>query len=360
MPTERPPSVTTDTAAPSGGPLQEQRLQCESLGTVIDALISTDFTARGLSRSLYQAAVSRAGYPLAMAAGLRLANEIHYGDPVLICTGWPSRSWLIQGLTETDGPAGAAYLARILEQCLGATPILVVEQSLVPFAEAALSAAGLIVSDVETARRSKNDGPYTASVAAVLPFTTEWSDARAEAAEVFDTLDPRAVVSVEMPGANAADEFHNVTARLVPTDLVAKADALVREAADREVVTIGIGDGGNELGFGYVADAVRSTLPKGEEIAPVTDVDVLVVSSISNWGAVGVGAAIAAVTNKPEVLRTVDLMRITDRLSELGAIDGLTAYVDSKNDGTNRATNEAFTEILASTVEMHLGGWNKG
>lgn len=333
--------------------------QWERLGEVIDAVIASDFTARGISHELHRAARERLGYPLAMGAALRLKDRVRRGDPVLICTGWPSRSWLMTGLTETDGPVGAGYFARAVEQCLGAVPILVVEESLVSFAEVALRSAGLIVSDVDTALKSKQ-GPHNASVGAVVSFTTDWVQSERDARELFDRLEPAAVIAIEMPGANAEQEFHNVTARLVPSELVAKADTLMREAARRSVLTIGIGDGGNELGMGFIADAVRSHLPGGDRIAPATDVDVLVVSCISNWGGVGVGAALAAVTGKPGLLRTVDLMRITDRLSDAGAIDGLTSYVDPKNDGTSRATNMAFVELLATAVEMHLNGWEKG
>jgi hypothetical protein len=329
------------------------------LGEVIDSIVAADVTARGLSHELNAAARARLGYPPAMGAALRLQDRVQRGDPVLICTGWPSRSWLMSGLTETDGPVGAGYLARFVEQCLGAVPLLVVEASLVPYAEVALRAAGLIVADVDTALRAKS-GPHNASVGAVIPFTTNADEADAEARALLDRLNPGAIISIELPGANVDGEFHNVTARVVPTELVAKADALMRAAADRSVLTVGIGDGGNELGMGYVADAVRTYVASGDRIAPVTDVDVLVVGCISNWAGVAVGHALAALTGKPELLRTVDVLRITDRLSDAGAIDGLTSYVDPKNDGTNRAATEAFVELLTTAVEMHLGGWEKG
>lgn len=329
------------------------------LGEVIDAIVAADITGRGLSHELHAAARARLGYPLAMGAALGLRDRVRRGDPVLICTGWPSRSWLISGLTETDGPVGAGYLARVIEQCLGAVPLLVVEETLVPFAEVALRSAGLIVADVDTALRSKQ-GPHNASVAAVVPFTTSWDDAADEARALFDRLSPAAVVGIELPGSNADGEFHNVTARLVPTGLVTKADALMREAAARSALTIGIGDGGNELGMGFVTDAVREHLTGGDRIAPVTDVDVLVVGCISNWAGVGIGAALAALAGKSELLRTVDITRITERLSDAGAIDGLTSYVDPKNDGTSRAATEAFVELLTTAVEMHLSGWEKG
>lgn len=335
------------------------RARWARLGDVIDTLVSADFTARGISHELYAAARERVGYSLTMTAALRLAEQVHPGDNVLICTGWPSRSWLMHGLTETDGPVGAAHLARALEECLGAVPIIVTEKSLQRVAEVALRSAGLIVSDVDTALRSKS-GPYRASVGAVLEFPTDWAEAGQQATLVLKRLDPAAVISIEMPGANANGEFHNVTSRLVPTELVAKTDAIMREAGERGILTLGIGDGGNELGMGFIADAVRRHLPDGNMIAPVTDVDILIVGSISNWAAVGLSAAVSAVTGRPEFLAGVDLMRITDRVSDAGAIDGLTAYVDPKSDGMARASNEALVSLLLAAVRMHSSGWTKG
>ena len=329
------------------------------LGEVIDSLISKDFTARGISHELYAAAREKTGLPLTMAAAELLRSNVQPGDRVLIFTGWPSRSWLIKGLTETDGPVGAAVLARAIEQGLGAIPILVMEQSLIPFGEAALRAAGLIVSDLETALKSK-PGPPSASVATVIDFPIDLSGAGNAAVRVMDELKPSALISIELPGANSEWKYHNVTAREVPSELVIKADVLFQEANRRRVATIGIGDGGNELGMGNVQEAIRANLNKGETVSPVTEVDVLIASNISNWGGFGLAAALLALIGKPEHISDLDVIRITDRVVDAGAIDGLTAYVDPKNDGTVHDINRALMQFLSMAVTMHLNGWNKG
>ncbi|HUW87282.1 MAG TPA: glutamate cyclase domain-containing protein [Candidatus Paceibacterota bacterium] len=333
--------------------------QWSELGRVLDNLVAIDLVARGICHQLYDAAVQLSGSPLTTGTALALQERVLPGKVVFICTGWPSRSWLMKGLTETDGPVGAAYLARAIEQCFGAIPVLVVEESLISFAETALRAAGLIVADIETALRSKQ-GPHKASVAAVLAFTTELSRSQDDARALLEHYSPAAVIAIEIPGANVNGEYHNVTARLVPTELVVKADEIVSAAREAGILTIGIGDGGNELGMGVVRHAVEQYLPQGLVIAPVTLVDHLVVGSISNWAAVGLSAAIAAITDNADLLRTVDLLRITEKVSDAGAIDGLSAYVDPKNDGTSAATSAAFVELVTTSVEMHLKGWKKG
>lgn len=331
----------------------------DRLGDVLDALVAKDYTARGISHELYEEARRKTGAPLTMTAARLLKERVAPGDRVLIFTGWPSRSWLIRGLTETDGPVGAAVLARTVEQTLGAVPILVMEESLLRFGEVALRAAGLIVSDLETALRSK-PGPPSASVGTVVPFPADWEAGRREAAPFLERLRPAALIAVELPGANAQGRYYNVTAREVPSELVIKADLLFEEARRRGIATIGVGDGGNELGMGNVKEAIAAHLAEGEKVAPATEVDVLVASCISNWGACGLAAAVHALTGRPEGWPDIDVIRITDRLADAGAIDGLTAYVDPKNDGTSHEANRGLMQLLGLSVRMHLQGWNKG
>lgn len=64
----------------------------------------------------------------------------------------------------------------------------------------------------------------------------------------------------------------------------------------RRLVTIGIGDGGNEVGMGKVYDRiVNSTVPNGSTIACTVAADHLLVCAVSNWGGYALAAALAAV-----------------------------------------------------------------
>lgn len=59
--------------------------------------------------------------------------------------------------------------------------------------------------------------------------------------------------------------------------------------------TIGIGDGGNEIGMGVLPKAlVESDIPNGQLIAARTGCDHLIVSGVANWGAYGLLAATAS------------------------------------------------------------------
>lgn len=327
-------------------------------GEVVDALISKDYTSRGISHELYEDVREKKGSPLAMCAAMDLFSKAKVGDRVIIFTGWPSRSWLIDGLTETDGPVGAAIIARALEEAYGIVPILAMADNMEHFGVVALRSAGLIVSDLDKALLSK-PGPPMASVGAVISIPTDRSVISKYSQSLLDKINPIALISIELPGANSEGMYHNVTGRIVPEHLVIKADEIFREATSRGILTIGIGDGGNELGMANATESIIKYLKDGNKIAPSTKVDHLIVSCISNWGALGFAACIAAVSGKKDIFDHIDIVRITDKLSDAGAIDGLTAYVDPKNDGTSNEVNRGLTSLLSMSLHMNIDGWNK-
>lgn len=64
--------------------------------------------------------------------------------------------------------------------------------------------------------------------------------------------------------------------------------------------TIGIGDGGNEIGMGVLPkEIVEQDIPNGPLIAARTPADYLIVSGVANWGAYGLLGAIAGL--RPEL-----------------------------------------------------------
>jgi hypothetical protein len=68
----------------------------------------------------------------------------------------------------------------------------------------------------------------------------------------------------------------------------------------RPWTTIGIGDGGNEIGMGSLPkELVERDIPNGPLIAASTSADHLIVAGVSNWGAYGLLAAIASL--RPDI-----------------------------------------------------------
>jgi D-glutamate cyclase len=64
----------------------------------------------------------------------------------------------------------------------------------------------------------------------------------------------------------------------------------------RPWVTIGIGDGGNEIGMSVLPEEiVRDDIPNGHLISANTPADYLIVAGVSNWGGLGLLSAMAMV-----------------------------------------------------------------
>lgn len=61
------------------------------------------------------------------------------------------------------------------------------------------------------------------------------------------------------------------------------------EARQRGILTIGFGDGGNEMGMGSILSAIEKYSPNGNIHGSHTKADIVVVASSATWGTYGVG-----------------------------------------------------------------------
>lgn len=80
----------------------------------------------------------------------------------------------------------------------------------------------------------------------------------------------------------------------------APLDELFLEAARRGIATIGVGDGGNEIGMGNIKDIVEANIPKGPTICCVIPVNHLIIAGVSNWGGYALASALACIMRKQD------------------------------------------------------------
>ena len=66
------------------------------------------------------------------------------------------------------------------------------------------------------------------------------------------------------------------------------------------IFSIGVGDGGNELGMGKVLDRIIRDVSHGETIACVTAADYLITAGVSNWGGYAVAVALYLIRMCPD------------------------------------------------------------
>src|SRR6185437_11743178 len=116
----------------------------------------------------------------------------------------------------------------------------------------------------------------------------EWQSFRQRAALTH-------LVALERVGPGQDGRSRNMRG-LDITDNTTPAYFLFTEAArpSPRLVTVGIGDGGNEIGMGKIAaDVIRRNIPNGGQIACGVPVDHLIVAGVSNWGAYALAAGVA-------------------------------------------------------------------
>ena len=96
--------------------------------------------------------------------------------------------------------------------------------------------------------------------------------------------------------------------------------------------TVGIGDGGNEIGMGNLA-SVSPTVGSLVALPCVTTTTRLVISSVSNWGGYGFVAALSRQTGKDLLISEEEDRVLVRRIVDEGAVDGMSAANECKVDG---------------------------
>lgn len=339
----------------------------EVVGDSIDRLCAIEIryapaenaVPRGVTTPIFEAARAAARGPMSTLAATRLLERVHAGDRVLVVCGSGSPPFLPYG--ETDGPLGGAALARALEYGVGAKPVLVSEANMVPANVAAAGAAGLAVHD-EAIFRVR---PHSA-LAVAFPGGM---DTRPAVEALFDAHRPAAVVFVERTGPNAAGVYHSIRGTAKRPDEIMAGHLVAAVARERGVLTVGIGDGGNEIGFGNIVEVIREVQPAGRRclcpcgqgVATVVGTDVLVAAAVSNWGAYGVVAMLAYLLGKPDLVQDDDTeYRMLQAAVAAGASDGVYAAPIMAVDGTSWRVQRALVTMLREIVTNGLTPLGRG
>lgn len=280
----------------------------------IESLIQQDPGGRGLARWAM-------GNQL-LPAALSLSS----GNHCLICTGF-----FIPGATaiETDGPLGTVVLAHALAQ-LGRQVTILTDRHAEAVMRAALASVG--------------------STARLLTFSGTDS---IDYGEVI-TTDTTHVVAIERPGV-AADGHHHTMRGDIISDHVAPLDDLFLQGASRGLATIGVGDGGNELGMGNVAQAVGSFASPGRPYACVIPSDFCICAGVSNWGAYALAALLSVLSRTNLLLKPDAFSNILDEIVRSGAVDGVTGRQSLSVDNLPRTWEDKIYGAMYRIAEDHGG-----
>jgi hypothetical protein len=232
---------------------------------------------------------------------------------VFITTGF----W-VAGTCETDGPIGAIVLADVLRE-LGSTPIFVADR--------------FCAHILRTCREYQ-----------VIDFPiTSYEKSRRIAHTLLNQENPSLAISIERCGMSADGSYYNMRGDDI-SEYTAKLDYLF----ELFPMSIGIGDGGNEIGMGNLNEAIeREAIP----IHPcMTKVCYPVIATVSNWGVYGIVAYLSRKTGQ-DYLRFLRVGEILKQLIKLGVVDGVLKKPELSVDGFSLSAIERVIEQLSETCQ---------
>lgn len=247
----------------------------------------------------------------------RLQEALQEITGVVILTGFPVRLGLHNFTGETDGPLGAANLAFAFES-IGVPVWLLTDEE-----------AYWVVNAAVTRRGCK-----------CRPLMLPKYEADEFIAAQLDAIKPSHVLTIERPGKARDGHYHNMRGGIIDAMFV-DASSIIEAARERGITTISIGDGGNEIGMGALAETIEKYVPHGEAICAREVADIALISGVSNWWGWGVSALLSRMYGI-NLLPSDDMERgMLHEMVLAGSVDG--------------CTNKPEETVDNLPMEVHLG-----
>lgn len=334
--------------------MDQRELTLKNLGQSLDDLANLDPRGYGVCKILYDGAIAYTGEPLSVHAAKKLDSILKPGDAVYIVSGFVLRPW---ASAETDGIISAMLLCRSLVLAYGVRPVLICQDENMPAVRGLSALLGLhLYSSLEEM------GDMPASMVA-YPFTKDKSSAKESAEAIADKGLPRAFITIEAPGENDRGVYHNAIG-LDVTPLEAKTDALFDIMKERGVYTLSIGDLGNEMGMGTIAEHIKKNIPYAAEgecscgcgggLLARTAADDIITATTSDWGCYALSAAIAYIRGDIDVFHDAELQRRSMEVAaECGMVD-MYGWTIPAIDGFGRELCASIVTSMRECVKYSL------
>jgi D-glutamate cyclase-like protein len=273
---------------------------------MVDSLLGLDPGGRGIARFFVVGAAAQA------ARALRRSRR------VILTTGFS----VGPGMPETDGPPGTASLGRALRS-LGAEVTYITDAAALPPLQAALGALG--------------------EPTPIVTFHVA-GDAALTARRLLAEHAPTHLISVERPGRTRTGDYLSMRGESV-REWNAPLDALFLEAS-RSVITVGVGDGGNEIGMGALRARLARAGPRIRKVASVVSARHPVVAGVSNWGAYGIVVELSRLARRPLLHTGDEERRMIEACVKAGAVDGITRKHEATVDALPVEAHVGMVELL--------------
>ena len=322
--------------------MNRDELEKRNVGENLDALMNLDPRGYGVCRILYAGSRKATGEPLTMHAAQTLVDAVKPGDLVYILTGFVL---LPHKVPEMDGMVSSMLLARALVLAFGAKPI---------------NCAAVVGLHIYEDIADVLELPMSMGV---QRFTKDVSRAGDEADALLAQGMPAAVISIEAPGANDVGVYHNAGG-LDVSALEAKSVVLWEKLRALGVPSVAIGDLGNEIGMGKIADHIRSFVPftahgecscgcKGGILAAST-ADSIITATCSDWGCYGLMAALAYLLRNIDILHTEEMEAEVMRTAARSGMIDMTGSLLPGIDGFNLKMNVSILSLMRQCTDYAL------
>ena len=258
----------------------------ESFAKELTALVARDEAGRGASKLSSPRELMRAASAFAPLRNLAVVSGFYV----------PAA-----GAPETDGPGGAAILARAFQREGRVCEIWTDARCIEVIAECA-KAAGCAKNTARIAPASLKE--------------------RA----------PDGIIFVERLGRAADGRYYNFKKQDI-SEWTAPLDALADEAAGLGIHTIGIGDGGNEAGMGNFYAELCALLPGYAACLSVVRAEFALTADVSNWGAYALAEALSFVWGVRRGIEPGEETKMLEAAARAGAADGISGRCETSVDG---------------------------
>jgi len=168
--------------------------------------------------------------------------------------------------------------------------------------------------------------------------------------QVLSRIRPTHLVSIERVGRGRDGRYRNMHGTDI-TPTTAPLDGLFLEAGRLGLTTIGIGDGGNEIGMGRVFADALVTVVHGRDIASVVPTDFCITAGVSNWGGYGLAGALSILAGR-DLLPTADqcFADLERLVRDGGAVDGVTHRREPTVDGLEWSVSLRMLEKIRQLI----------
>ncbi len=205
--------------------------------------------------------------------------------------------------SETDGPPGAVAIGQALTK-LGHDVAYVTDSW-------SLDVVKSVVGDAEVIE---------------YPVSTHFESSQF-AHEITARHKPSQLISIERAGLVGDGTYRNWKG-----EDISKFNAKIDHLFDQHPHSVGIGDGGNEIGMGNLREVILGT-PKLPDNPCVTTTTKLIIASTSNWGGYGLAAQLGLMTGE-DLLPTVEQgYEWVKQMVAAGAVEGLSGESKDWVDG---------------------------